>query len=117
MDFSMDTILGASFGEASSKIRATFKKTVKIRDYETEVIEVESTLDMGEQQLSGVERVLVSATLQAQVEYGAYCNLCYKGLVTQEELYRRRENLTADVKALKEKAEAVTGQSMDKYFK
>lgn len=112
----MDKILGASFGEASSEIKATFKKTVRIREYETEVIEIESKLDMGDKTLSGIERVLVSAILQAQLEYESYCGLCYKGLVTQEELNQRRQNLVDEIVALKAKAESITGESMDKYF-
>ena len=41
----MDTILDASLGEVSNKLTVTFKKTVLIRDYETEVQELQESFD------------------------------------------------------------------------
>lgn len=111
----MEKIMGASFGEVSNKVRAVFRKTVHIREYETEVIELETTLDLGHE-VTGGERMLVSAILQAQLEYQGYCNLCFKGLVSEQELANRKEQLSTEVEILKNKVEAVLGKSMDKYF-
>lgn len=112
----MDDILQSGFGEASSKIRATFKKTMFIRSYETEVVEVQSELDMGDKELSGEERVLASAILQAQLEYETFCMLAYKGMVTTTELANRKSSLEDAINALKEKLEGLSGNKLDKYF-
>ena len=117
MSINMDDIMRASLGEVSNEIRATYKKTVNVRQYETEVVELEAKLDVGDEELNGAERMLVSAILQAQLEYTAYCNLAYKGLVTNTELQSRREQLIGSVQAIKEKAERVTGRKLDKYIK
>ena len=50
----MEEIISSSFGEASSEIRANFKKTVLIRQYETEVIELETTLKLDKDILSKI---------------------------------------------------------------
>ena len=97
----MDKIISASLGEVSSNIKATYRKTVNVKQYETEVIEIETNLDMGDVELSGAERMLLSAILQAQLEYTAYCNLAYKGLVTNTELQNRRNQLVNSVMSIK----------------
>ena len=117
MDLNMESIMGASFGETNNNIRATFKKTINVRQYESEIIELEATVDMGDTNLLGAERMLVSAILQAQLEYTAYCNLVYKGLVTSSELSARKDQLISGVQAIKSKAEEVLGKPMDKYIK
>lgn len=112
---SMNKILEASFGETSSKLRASYKKTVQIRPYETEVMEVETELNI-ENGISGAERMLISAILQAQLEYECFCNLVYKGIVTSAELDKRRRELEDGVTAIKDKAEKLLGKPLDKYF-
>ena len=111
----MDDVLNSSFGEASSEITSSFKKTVFIRQYETEAVEYSSTIKL-EKPVSGAERVLLSAILQAQLEYSAYCDLAYKGLVTSTEFNTRRDSIVEDLNKLKEKAESVLGKSLDNYF-
>lgn len=112
----MDEMLGSSFGESTSEITSSFKKTVLIRQYETEVVEYSSTVHF-EKPLSGAERVLLSALLHVQLEYSAYCDLVYKGYVTNTEFQSRKKVLEDDMNSIKEKAESVLGESMDKYFK
>lgn len=116
MEINMDKVMEASFGEASSTIRAQFKKTVSIRQYETEVIEAEATVNMGDQKLSGIERMLIAAIMQAQLEYEAFLNLKCKGLITSEELNGRKIDLVQDLQSLINKAEELLGKPMDKYF-
>lgn len=114
---SMEQIMEASFGEASSEVRANYKKVVNVAQYESEVIELGTILDMGERDITGAERVLISAMLQAQLEYSAYCNLAFKGLVTATELDNRKKQLEGSIQAIKNKAEEVLGRDMDEYFK
>ena len=111
----MDKIIGASFGEASSTLRATFKKTVNVKQYETETVEISSTLEM-DRELSGVERMLASAILQAQLEYDGYVQMRAKGYVTNEQLFSRRTELVDAVNLIKKKGEEILGKSLDYIF-
>ncbi len=111
----IEDILRASLGESGSKIRATFKKTINIKQYESESIEAETVLEI-EEGLTGAERVLLSAILQAQMEYTAFVAFLAKGQVTQAEFNQRRAELEGEIAILKGKAEMVTGKSMDKYI-
>lgn len=111
----MEKIMNSSFGEASNTIRASFKKTVFMRQYETEVVEMESTLTV-DKNVTGAERMFMSAILQAQLEYSAYVNLAFKGLITKTELDSRRDELVNSVEAIKNKAEQVLGKSLDEYL-
>lgn len=115
MTISVENLMNSTFGEASSEIRATYKKTVLVRQYETEVVELETTLKV-EKQLSGAERMFISAALQIQLEYTAYCQLAFKGLVTDSELKQRKQALEEGINALKVKAEQVLNKSLDEYL-
>lgn len=115
MSILVENLMQSSFGETSSEIRATYKKTVLIRQYETEVIELETTLKV-EDNLSGAERMFISAALQVQLEYTAYCQLAFKGLITETELKNRKKELEEGINAIKQKAEAVLKKSLDKYL-
>ena len=115
MELTIEKIMGASFGETSSEIRATYKKTVNIRQYETEVIELETTLRL-EQAVTGGERMLISALLQAQLEYTAYCQLAFKGLVTSDQLMQRKTYLEEGINAIRTKVEGILGKSLDGLF-
>ena len=42
----MDDIMNASLGEVSNKLSVTFKKTVLVRDYETEVMEAVTSVEL-----------------------------------------------------------------------
>lgn len=112
MSITMEKMMDATLGEVSGELRATYKKTVNVRQYETEVVELETTLRV-DKELSGGERMLVSAILQAQLEYTAYCQLAFKGLITPVELATRKKSLEDGVEAIKQKAESVLGKSLD----
>jgi len=110
MEINMDKILGASLGEVSSEIKVVFKKTIKTREYESEVIEIETKLDVQSGNMCGAERAFILGVLEAQIEYTMYCNLMFKGLVTSAEVKTRKDQLVALVKTLKEKAELISGK-------
>lgn len=114
MSISVEQVMKSSFGEASGTIRATYKKTVLIRQYETEVVELETTLKV-DKALTGAERMFISAALQLQLEYTAYCQLAFKGLVTQSQLIQRKKELEDGLEAIKTKAENQLGRSLDEY--
>ena len=114
---SMDDIMRATCGESKENIEASFKKTVLIRSYETEVVESSTTLELNEP-ISGIERMFITAILQTQMEYATYCMLASKGIVTQAQLAERRQMLEEGVFALKYKADTILGERViDKYLK
>lgn len=108
--FTMDSILGAKFGANVSTIEACFKKTVKTREYETEVVELRATVEISPN-ASGIERMIATTLLQAQLEYTAYSNLAFKGIVTEAEFKKRKEELEASVNAVAGKYYALTGKN------
>lgn len=115
MAIDMNNIMKASFGEASSTIRASFKKTINVKQYETEVIEMSSTLEM-EKSVTGVERMIISAILQAQLEYDAYIQMRCKGVIGDTQLAERRNELEQDINLLKTKGEQLLGKPLDYLF-
>lgn len=115
MGLTVENIMQSGFGEVSSEIRAAYKKTILVRQYETEVIELDTTLTL-EEPLTGAERMFISAALQVQLEYTAYSQLAFKGLVTNSQLQSRKKELEDGITAIKAKAESVTGINLDKYM-
>ena len=114
--FTMDNILGAKFGVEASTIEACFKKTVKTKEFETEVVELRANVDISPN-ASGIERMLATTILQAQLEYAAYSNLAFKGIVTEQEFKRRKEELETSVNAVAQKYYDITGQNpMEKFW-
>ena len=107
MAVTLDNVLASTFGEATSDITATFKKT--------EVVEMTSTVHF-EKPLTSAERVLLSALLEIQLEYTAYVNLVGKGYITATEFNERRAILEKEINDLKNKAESVLRKPLDKYF-
>lgn len=113
---SMDNIMQASFGEISNDLTVTFKKTVLLRQYETEVIESTSTVKF-DHPLIGIERMFVTAILEIQMEYTAYINLASKGIITQTQLSERKLMLEQSLYSIKVKADQILGAgNIDKYL-
>lgn len=113
----MDTILDASLGEVSNKLTVTFKKTVLIRDYETEVIEATNSVEF-DHALIGIERMFVCAIIEIQMEYTVYVNLVSKGLITNSQLKERKKVLEQSLYSIKVKADQILGVGkIDKYLK
>ena len=113
---SMDNIMEASLGEVSNRLTVTFKKTVLIRDYETEVIEATNSVEF-DHPLIGIERLFVTAILEIQMEYTAYINLASKGIITQTQLSERKLMLEQSLYSIKVKADQILGVgNIDKYL-
>lgn len=110
--YTMDDIMNAALGEESNKIRVVFRKTVLVRQYETESVEVESSIELNDT-ITGLERMMVGAVLQAQAEYQAYIQLALKGVVTQTELVERKVELEKTINTLDAKSVELTGKSLD----
>lgn len=111
MGMTMDRIMRANFGEPSSKLRVVFKKTVKIREYETEVIEGDVTLNI-DKPLTGIERMILCGVIQVQLEYECLLNLYFKNLVTNTELCQKYADLEKSVEYMMNTGEQLSGKSM-----
>ena len=112
----MNTVMEASLGEVSNKLTVTFKKTVLIRDYETEVIEATNSVEF-DKPLIGIERMFVSAIIETQMEYTTYVNLMSKGLITKSEFATRKQTLEETLFSIKYKADQILGEGIiDKYL-
>lgn len=114
MSITMNDVMGARLGnlEESDILKVNFKKTINTRQYESEVMEVETTLRVPNN-ITGAERMLMLAVLQAQAEYDIYCMLIYKEQITKQEFAKRKSELEVAVNAMKDKAESITGKSME----
>ena len=104
----MDNILDFSLGERSNSLEVEFKKTLFIRDYETEVIDSKVNIQL-DRQLSGMQRAFVCAVIRSQLEYEAYVSLLAKGSVTQTEFMTRKTSIESEINNLIAKAEAMFG--------
>jgi hypothetical protein len=112
----MDDIMEASLGEVSNKLTVTFKKTVLVRDYETEVIEATNTVEF-DHPLVGIERMFVTAIIEIQMEYTAYINLVTKGLITNSQFAERKKMLEEGLYSIKVKADQILGPGViEKYL-
>lgn len=115
-NISREDILKASFGESNNEIKVTFKKTVLTKQYETEVIEIESKLNI-DRGMDGATRQLMCTILQAQVELEAYSQLYYKKLISKEEAISRQGYLVKSVNEAIYKYETITGKDASEYLK
>lgn len=112
----MEDIMNASLGEVSNKITIKFKKTVQVRQYETETIEAMSSVEI-EEPLVGIERMFVSAIIAAEMEYTTYLSLASKGYVTSRELAERKQVLEEELYSIKYKADTILGKGkIDKFI-
>lgn len=107
-------VFNSSFGQTEETIRASFKKTVQIREYETEVVEGSTELKL-DRAVSAGEREIIMAMLRLQLEYEAYVSLLKKGLITQRTFDDRKLALTGEVVAIRVKVEGM-GIDVSKYF-
>lgn len=107
-------VFNSSFGQTEETIRASFKKTVQIREYETEVVEGSTELKL-DRAVSAGEREMIMAMLRLQLEYEAYVSLIKKGLITQRTFDDRKLALTGEVVAIRAKVEGM-GIDVSKYF-
>lgn len=109
----MDNILKAKLGDTEDTdiLKVNYKKTINIRQYESEVSEIEITLKVPNN-ISGAERILILAVMQAQAEYEAYSMLAFKNQIMPQEFEKRKAELVQAVASLTAKAESVTGLSM-----
>lgn len=112
---SMEDVLRAKFGESSSKIKAKFRKTINIRQFESEVIELEAELEVP-RETTGAERVCIEAMLRCQMEFETYASLLSKGYVAMVEFENKKRELELELNTINAKMISTTGESMAKFL-
>lgn len=112
--FDIDKILNTQFGDPGGELAIEFKKTVKVKQYETEAISVSMRVNL--QDASGPYRVMAYTLLEAQAEYAAMANLVTKGHITQQEFILRVQALESYVNSMAAKYKSITGLDAEKEF-
>lgn len=110
-NFTMDDILNANFGEGAGDIQVRYKKTINTRQYESEVVELETKLQV-DKDLTGAERMVIGAVLAAQLEYTCYVNMFRKGQISQEDFLMRRTELQSVCNEISQKCQSLTGKAL-----
>lgn len=94
-------ILNAKVGssEKDGKLSLSFRKTINVRQYETEVIEanleVPITTDM-----TGLKLEMIESVVLAKLEYGVLWNMLARGMITQAEFDDCKQKLETSVNVM-----------------
>lgn len=117
MRINMDDILNASLvksweKEPVNEIKASFKKTIQTKQYESEVVEADTVVKvpLG---LKGAETMFITVALQAQLDYTVYMGLYFRKLITEVEFNNRKLMLEEQLNAAKAKAESILKKPID----
>lgn len=113
--YNIDNILQASFGEVSNKISAEFKKTILIRNYETETMTITADITL-DKAVDGMDRTLISCLLQAQLELQCYTTLYMQSKVKKDEYDKRKHAIEYSVNVMAEQYERLTGRDAGDYL-
>lgn len=112
----MNTLLSADFGEKSSKIKVSFKRTIQIEQYNPETMQVDTEVEF-EGHMSAIERDAIICVLQATTEYQALIHLYKKELIDSQEFVSTRTKLEKSCEDVLTKYEKLTGKSRDSILK
>ncbi len=112
----MDSLLQADFGEKSSKIRVSFKKTIQIEQYNPETMQVDTEVEF-EGHMNAMERDTIICVLQSTTEYQALIHLYKKGLISSDEFVKTRAKLEKSCDDVLTKYENITGKNRDTILK
>lgn len=111
----MDNMLKSRAG-SNETIRVVFKKTINIAQYETEVIEADTSVDVpcG---ITGIERMIISHILFSELEYEVLLRLVIKGVVSKQDMDKAVDKSEHGLKLLYAKAESLgVKPAVEKYI-
>lgn len=111
----VDDMLTCKLGETESSLKVTFKKTVKVREYETEVTEVTNEIKIDDS-ITGMERIFVAEILKSQAEYVMYIDLYERGTVTKDEYMVKRKTIDDTLRTMIDRANGLN-IDVSKYIK
>lgn len=95
----IEDLLAIEFTEEKQTVEAVFRKTVYIRQYETEVYECRAEVTL-EGSVDGFERNLIVSILRAQLENSVYTDLYIKKIVTKTEYDNNVQNILVTINSL-----------------
>lgn len=111
----LENVLKANFGESKTKISASFKKTINIAQYESEVLEAYTEITV-EENLPAIVRAFIGSALQAQLEYQVLCRLLANGSITQAQYATSKANMELSVNMIGNKMVQVLGEAKAKEY-
>lgn len=96
-------------------IRVVFRKTVLKAKYETEVYEAETAVDV--ENITGIERMIISHVVLGQLEYSLLLKLVLSGKVSKEEFDTATKQTEYGIKLLVDKAKSLGVEvDLEKYI-
>ena len=112
--FDINKVLNAEIGTLPTNIRVEFKKTVPVKQYETEA--VSDGVEMSTEGMDGMDRAMIYALLEVQAEYTVIANLAIKGLITQQAFTSRVQALETYINQMSARYSSITGRDAEKKF-
>ena len=110
----LEDVLGADLGDFTNG-KVLFRKTVQVKDYESETVEV--SVDLGSLKEKPAEiRELILAMAEVQLEYTVYSGLVLKQLITEGEYRERKKKNTEYIQGMMAKAVSL-GMSVEDIYK
>lgn len=98
-----------------SLVSITFKKTAKVKQYETEAVSI--TLDLPlSNRVGAPEKYVISSFLEIQSEFIAIESFCAKGIITQNEYTDRVKSLELYADKIAARYKAITGKDVESVF-
>lgn len=110
----IDDILTSKLGKISgiNEIKVSFRKTIQTKPYESEVTETEYSLSV-DNEITGIERMVITSILQAQAEYTIYTMLALQNKITTEEFMLEKKAIEDSINAIIKKAKGLVGDRIN----
>lgn len=104
----LDSLLRATLSntEGTTEIKVSFRKTIQTRPYESETIDIDSSL-LVDNNITSMERMLITSILQLELEYTVYSMLALQGKMSTEEFNKEKVSIENAIDSLKTKASTV----------
>lgn len=104
----LDSLLRATLSntEGTTEIKVSFRKTIQTRPYESETIDIDSSL-LVDNNITSMERMLITSILQLELEYTVYSMLALQGKMSTEEFIKEKESIENAIDSLKAKASKI----------
>jgi len=99
----VNKMLKSNFDETKSTVKASFRKVVQVKDYESETVDLQTEIEF-DRVLTVMERVFIASILKNSLEYSAMISLYNRNYVTAPQLNERIGCIKADIDMLMDKA-------------
>lgn len=113
----LDNVLKWKLG-GKEVIRVVFKKTITLpgKNYENEVIEVETTLEI-DKPITGMERSLLETLLISNLEMTVYAGLYCRQIISSDEYKNRVEMIEYNIRSIHNRVKELNPSfDIEEYF-